>query len=111
MVLAGLSLNLSHRDHEIQSKRSSVQGSFHSPGNSWDGRAEDGAVDQSALIFDDLVDFVGWSQHSGRLGYREAAAIMAVLLRSRNRWRWKSVLGGFCLLNSQSTLTKALDRR
>lgn len=89
MVLERLFLNLSHRDDENQSTRSSVQGSFHSPGNLWDGRAEGGAVDQSALIFDDLVDFVGWSQHSGRLGCREAAAIMAVLLRPRNRWRWK----------------------
>lgn len=55
------------------------QGSFHSPGNFWDGRPEGGAVDQSALVFDDLVDFVGWSQHSGRLGYR-ATAISTVLL-------------------------------
>lgn len=97
--------------HQIQRTRSSVQGSFHSPGNTWDGRAEGGAVDQSALVLDDLVDFVGLSQHSGRLGCREAAAIMAVLLRSINQCGWKSGLSGFCVLNSQRTLTKALDRR
>lgn len=74
---------------EIQSPRCSVQGSFHSPGNCWDGRSEGGAVDQSALIFDDLVDFVGRSQHSGRLGCREATAIIAVLLLSRNQCEWK----------------------
>lgn len=73
----------------IQSTRSSVQGSFHSPGNFWDGRPEGGAVDQSALIFDDLVDFVGWSQHSGRLGCREATAIIAALILFRNQWKWK----------------------
>lgn len=66
-----------------------VGGSFHSPGNFWDGRAEGGAVDQSALVFDDLVDFVGWSQHSGRLGCREAAAIIAALLLSRNQCKRK----------------------
>lgn len=63
---------------EIQSMCSSVQGSFHSPGNFWDGRPEGGAVEESALIFDDLVDFVGWSQHSGRLGCREATAIITL---------------------------------
>lgn len=42
--------------------------SFHSPGNLWDGRPKGGAVDENAVIFDDLVDFVGRSQHSGRLG-------------------------------------------
>lgn len=61
--------------------------SLHSPGNFWDGRAKGGAVDQSPVIFDDLVDFVGWSQHSGRLGCREAAAITAALLLPRNQWK------------------------
>lgn len=42
------------------------------------------------MIFDDLVDFVGRSQHSGRLGCREAAAITAASLLSRNQCQWKN---------------------
>lgn len=72
---------------EIQSTRSSVRGSFHSPGNFWDGRPEAGAVDQRALVFDDLVDFVGWSQHSGRLGCREPTAIIDGLLETQSIYR------------------------
>lgn len=35
------------------------------------------------MIFDDLVDFVRWCQHSGHLRLSDAAAIIVMLLHSR----------------------------
>lgn len=57
--------------------------SIHSPCNFRDGWAKERAVNHGPVISDDLVDFVGRRQHSGRLGCSEAAEITGMLLGSR----------------------------
>lgn len=60
------------------------------------------------MVFDDLVDFVGWCQHSGRLHCSEAAAIIDMLLHSRNQCKWKTAFKHKWIQRSE--LTEDVDK-
>lgn len=61
-----------------------------SPCNCRHGWPKGSTVHQGLLIFDDLVDFVSWCHHSGRLRWSEAVAIIAMLLVSSYHRKWKT---------------------
>lgn len=60
------------------------------------------------MIFDDLVDFVGWCQHSGRLRYSEPIAIIAMLLLSSYQCKWKTAFKYKWMLFNE--LTENIDK-
>lgn len=50
--------------------------SISSPCNCRDGRAKGSAVHHGTVVLDELVDFVGWRQHSWWFGCRHTAPII-----------------------------------